>query len=106
MVITTNHFFQVTRALAFASAAFTQTVFSQKYKESKWKLPVTITTWSLAATTAILRVASGSHYLSDVVVGSLVGSLFGFTIPFIANKISPTWQLGVGPNAVAFNVTY
>ena len=39
--------------------------------DSKWKVPVIAASYSLAALTGILRVASGEHFASDVLVGAL-----------------------------------
>jgi len=86
--------------MAFSSAAFTQTQFSLKYPDSPYKSAVTLTTWALAATTAILRVASGNHFVTDVLAGAAIGSALGFAGPYLTHLIfrekenAPTLMIG------------
>lgn len=86
--------------MAFSSAAFTQTVFSLKYPDSPYKTAVTATTWALAATTAVLRVASGNHFVTDVLAGAAIGSLLGFAGPYLTHLLfkgkdnAPTLMVG------------
>ena len=86
--------------MAFSSAAFTQTVFSLKYPDSPYKTAVTATTWALAATTAVLRVASGNHFVTDVLAGAAIGSLLGFAGPYLTHLMfkdkenAPTLMIG------------
>ena len=86
--------------MAFSSAAFTQTVFSLSYPDSPYKGAVTATTWALATTTAVLRVASGNHYVTDVLAGAAIGTLLGFAGPYLTHLLfkdkdnSPTLMIG------------
>lgn len=86
--------------LAFSSAAYTQTVFSLYYPDSPYKGVVTATTWALAATTALLRVASGNHFVTDVLAGAAIGSVMGFSGPYLSHLLfkdkegSPTLFIG------------
>jgi len=86
--------------MAFSSAAFTQTVFSLRYPDSPYKTAVTATTWALAATTAVLRVASGNHFVTDVLAGVAIGSLLGFAGPYLTHLMfkdkdnAPTLMIG------------
>ncbi len=86
--------------MAFSSAAFTQTVFSLNYPNSPYKTSVTATTWILAATTAVLRVASGSHFVTDVLAGAAIGSVLGFAGPYLTHLLfkdkenAPTLMIG------------
>ena len=57
-----------------------------KYPDSKWRVPVTVAAYALAGTTASLRIASGSHFSSDVLAGALIGSFSGFIVPFVSYK--------------------
>lgn len=67
----------------FAAAGFTSYVFSKYFPESLWRYVVMGGTYSVAAVTAGMRIASGNHFLSDVMAGAVLGSLCGFIIPFI-----------------------
>lgn len=86
--------------MAFSSAAFTQTMFSLNYPDSPYKTAVTATTWALAATTAVLRVASGSHFVTDVLAGAAIGSVLGFAGPYLTHLLfkdkenAPTLMIG------------
>ena len=94
--------------VAFSSAAYTQALFMLKYSDSPYRTAMTLTTWTLAVTTAILRVASGNHYVSDVLSGAAIGSALGFAGPFLTSLFfkdqenSP--QILVGPTMVAMQV--
>lgn len=68
---------------AFAGAAFVSYVFNQYYPDSKWKYAVTGASFGLAATTGILRMCSGNHYFTDVLAGALIGTIFGFAVPYM-----------------------
>jgi len=73
-------------SLAFLSATFLSTTFSQEYPESKWKLPVIIGSYALAAGVVSMRITSGSHFMTDVIAGAAIGSFYGWVIPFLHKK--------------------
>ncbi|MBQ6124829.1 MAG: phosphatase PAP2 family protein, partial [Spirochaetales bacterium] len=50
-------------ALAFNGASFASYVFCKYNPDSKWKIPVIAASYSLAAATAAMRVASGCHFV-------------------------------------------
>ncbi|MGO9834035.1 MAG: phosphatase PAP2 family protein [Polyangiaceae bacterium] len=74
-------FFSGHSAEAFALAAASGTVST--LRGYRWA-PLT---WSVggvvAATTAYLRIAADKHWLTDVLVGAVVGAGTGFAIPFL-----------------------
>ncbi len=74
--------------MAFASAAYLQTMGSLFYPDSKTVKITTIAAWSLASTTAVLRVVGGSHHLTDVLAGAAIGSTLGFLGPWITSKLA------------------
>jgi membrane-associated phospholipid phosphatase len=49
-------------------------------------LPVIIGSYTLAAGIASMRILSGSHFLSDVLAGAAIGSLYGWLIPAVHIK--------------------
>ena len=65
---------------AFTVAIFTGKWFSDVYPNSKYKNLVWATSLSLAAIVAALRVVAGKHYVTDVVVGALVGTGVSFGV--------------------------
>ena len=76
-------FFSGHAAATFASAVFLSTIYSKYYPDSKWKSIVWGSSLFVASITASLRVISGMHFLSDVLIGAAVGSLIGYFVPLI-----------------------
>lgn len=68
---------------AFTGAAFASYVFCQYFPDSYWRYGVVGVSFGLAVTTAALRMASGNHYFSDVMVGAVIGTTCGFVVPFL-----------------------
>ena len=69
--------------LAFASAAFTTLVYCQCYPESNLQFLVAGLSFGFALATGALRVASGNHFLSDVIAGAVLGTACGFLVPLL-----------------------
>lgn len=69
--------------LAFTGASFCTYVFGRYLGDSPWKVPVITISWSLAAASAALRVASGSHFPTDVIAGAAIGVLSGLLVPWL-----------------------
>jgi len=68
-------------SFSFLGASFLSAAFSREFPESKMKLPVIIGSYSLALTVASLRIASGAHFLTDVLTSAAISSLYGWLIP-------------------------
>lgn len=98
---------------SFLGAAFTSLVFSSYYPDSPWKIPVIAGSFTLAVTTAVLRIASGNHFITDVLVGAAIGSVIGVGVPLL-HKIGVnlkekfakgrSLELSVSPFMVAANL--
>ena len=70
--------------LSFAAAAFGVTVAALDLPSSSpWFLPFAATEVSLAVLTASFRVASGMHFLTDVIVGAALGTAIGIALPLM-----------------------
>ena len=69
--------------LAFLGATFSSYTFLKYFPESKWKTPVVIGSFTLATLSGTLRILSGSHFFSDVLVGAAIGSAIGITVPLL-----------------------
>ena len=69
--------------LAFAGAAFTTMVFCQCYPGSNWGYAVAGISFGLAALSGVLRMASGNHFLTDVIVGAVIGTACGLAVPYM-----------------------
>lgn len=72
---------------AFMSATFVSYVFCQYFPESNLKIPVIALSYGFAAGTAFMRVASGNHFMTDVLAGAAIGSAWGFAVPFIHHQL-------------------
>ena len=69
--------------MSFAGAAFTTMVFCQCFPDSNWKYAVAGISFGIAAITGGLRMASGNHFLTDVLVGAILGTACGFAVPYM-----------------------
>ena len=68
---------------AFTGAVFAGMIFDRYFPDSPLRIPVWITALTAASATGILRVLSGNHYVTDVVSGAVIGSFFGFIVPYM-----------------------
>jgi len=75
-------------AYSFMGATFLSYTFSREYPDSRFKLPVIAGSYGIATGVAFLRVRSGNHFVTDVMAGAAIGSLYGWLIP--------RWQLKTG----------
>ncbi|WP_020614740.1 phosphatase PAP2 family protein [Sediminispirochaeta bajacaliforniensis] len=85
--------------MSFAGASFTSLVFSKYFPNSKWKIPVIASSYVIAFSTAACRVASGDHFLTDVIAGAIAGTACGFFVPWIHS-------LNINTQKVGTNSTY
>ena len=66
-----------TAAMSFATAK----IWTDYHPDSRWKPVVWMAAAVIPATVGYLRMRGGKHYLSDVVVGMVVGAATGILIP-------------------------
>ena len=62
-------------------------VYCQCYPASKWTYAVAGVSFGLAALTGALRMASGNHFFTDVLVGAVLGTACGFAVPYMHTKL-------------------
>jgi membrane-associated phospholipid phosphatase len=74
--------------VAFAAAAAGVSLFDASFPRSPYFWPFTAGCYGLAILTATFRVASGMHFLTDVLAGAALGSLCGYLIPFLHERAS------------------
>lgn len=74
-------FFSGHSSMAFTTAVFCATTYSDIYGRTKLTPFVWAGALGVAGLTAYLRVEAGKHYPSDILVGAAVGSLIGYTVP-------------------------
>jgi membrane-associated phospholipid phosphatase len=100
-----NSFPSGSTSLAFLSATFLSTTFFQEYPDSKWRLPVIIGSYSLAAAVSVMRITSGAHFITDVLTGAAIGSFYGWIIPFLhKNNSNNNVTLNAVPNGFLVSV--
>ncbi|MDR1247934.1 MAG: phosphatase PAP2 family protein [Treponema sp.] len=68
-------------SIAFMSAGFLTSIVLKDYPDSGWKTPLVGIGYSLAMVVAVNRIRSGSHFLTDVIAGAAIGSLYGYLVP-------------------------
>ena len=78
-----NSFPSGNTTLAFAGASFASYVFCEYLPDSSMKIPVILSSYALALGTAACRIAGGSHFMTDVIVGAAVGTACGLLIPWL-----------------------
>jgi membrane-associated phospholipid phosphatase len=94
-------------SLAFMSAGFLTSILLKDYPASKWKAPVIIISYSMAATVAVSRVLSGSHFLTDVIAGAAIGSIYGYIVPALhLNKKQNNAAITIAPSLNGFMLSY
>ncbi len=79
-------FFSGHTTWAFSTSIFFATVYNDYYPESQWKPYIWGGALAAASSVGILRYASGAHFPTDVLVGAVVGSAIGYTVPLFHRK--------------------
>ncbi|MBP5551812.1 MAG: phosphatase PAP2 family protein [Spirochaetales bacterium] len=93
--------------MSFAGASFASYVFWKYNPESKWRIPVTTLSYSLAISVAALRVASGNHFATDVLAGALIGTAIGIGVPALHTLFADKdTSLSVSPFGLVFSRSY
>lgn len=93
--------------LVFASATFLTYTFCRYFRNSPWRIPVSIGSYALASGVAVLRVSSGKHFLSDVLVGAAIGSAVGFLVPFLHTlNTKNDMSVAVTGNGLSFTMKF
>lgn len=103
-------------ALAFASATFLTMVMGFDDADSPWRIPACIGSYAVALGVAASRVLSGNHYITDVLVGALVGAACGVAVPLLhlgdfdssnsSKEASSTATFGIAPTGIAFGFSF
>ena len=94
-------------AMSFAGASFASYVFWKYNPDSKWRIPVTAVSYSLAATVAVLRVAGGSHFMTDVLAGALLGTAIGIGVPALHTLLADKdAAVSVSPFGLVISMSY
>ena len=78
-----DSFFSGHATLSFAAASFTTYQALMYYPDSPYKWITIGISYALCTTTAVLRLSSGNHFMTDVLCGAVVGTALGFFIPWV-----------------------
>ena len=105
-VDTKRSFFSGHSCMAFSSAVFLSKVYTDFYPDSKYIPYVWSGSLLMAGTIAYLRIQSGAHYLTDVLVGSAVGGSIGYLIPSLHKNNSKNKDLSLQINPYFVSLTY
>ena len=70
-------------ASTFAAAVLLSKTYTDIYGRGGWGTVIWSGTLLLASATAYTRVAAGEHFPTDVLVGAVVGSAIGYSIPLL-----------------------
>ncbi len=93
-------------AYAFLGAAFLSTTFSAQYPDSDYRKAVYGLSYSVATLTALLRIASGEHFISDVAAGAVLGSLTGWLVPFLHRTGDAPLSISPVPSGFVLKFSY
>lgn len=63
--------------LSFAASSFTAVAYAKGFPDSTLRIPCTLVSFGLSASTGLLRFASGAHHVADIITGAVLGSLIG-----------------------------
>mgnify|MGYP000909823550 CR=1 FL=1 len=87
---------------AFSIAILGSSWFQNTYPTSKYTPYFWFGSLSVASTVSVLRVASGKHYPTDIIVGALMGSLSAYTVLKAHEINSKSFSLNVFPGYIGF----
>jgi membrane-associated phospholipid phosphatase len=93
-------------SFAFLGATFLSQTFLMDFPDSSLGLPIVIGSYTLASGIGVLRILSGSHFVTDVFVGGLIGTLYGWLIPrlHVAQNEKQIVSLAPSPNGMKLSV--
>ena len=99
---------------AFLGASFLSAVLLIDYADQSWTPWAVTGSYAAAAAVAASRVAAGEHFLTDVLTGAALGSLFGWLVPMLhlADDDQQTAEASGGPvvkvtsGSVIFKLSY
>ena len=99
-------------SFAFLGASILTAVLVNDYGDELWTPYVSAASYTLAAVIAGMRVASGEHFLTDVIAGAAVGSFFGWVIPILhlnnrqAEESEGLPVVALSSNSIGLKISY
>jgi membrane-associated phospholipid phosphatase len=92
-----NSFFAGHVALVGTSTFFTAKVFADYHPDSRIKWVFYSIAGIATGTTGYLRIKAGEHFLTDVMIGTAVGTLSGLLVPHFHKVKNVNSRIGVTP---------
>ncbi len=97
--------------IVFAAATSAVTLYAIYAPDSPYFIPFVVGSYALATTTAALRVFAGMHFTTDVLTGAVIGSAFGFLVPFLHQRISSKqgeigFRMNMGATEISLGYAY
>ena len=94
-------------AFAFMSAGFLTSTFFADNPDSPWKIPLCAVSYTMAAAVGISRIFSGNHFLTDTITGAVIGSVYGYLIPWLHMRpVSDLVTLTPLPNGLLVSLKF
>ena len=87
-------------SFAFALAVSASYTFTLRHPRSKWRYVVWPALMAVASIEPILRVYSGDHFPTDVIVGALAGSAVGLFFPAVHRRLKSVPKVVTGMRLV------
>ena len=99
-------FFSGHTSIAFSSAVFLSAVYSDYFPNSDYIPYIWGGSLLLASGIGIMRIESGNHFPTDVIVGAIVGSASGYLIPYLHRRTNKdegfNFQIGIDRVSVCY----
>lgn len=93
-----DSFFSGHSAIAFSSAVFLSTTYTEIYGNNTWSKIIWASSLAVATSTSYLRYESGQHFPTDLIAGAAIGASIGYLIPYFHKTKNNKLGLVVSPN--------
>ncbi|MCU1283111.1 MAG: phosphoesterase PA-phosphatase related protein [bacterium] len=87
-------------SFAFALAVSCSYTFTLRHPHSKWRYAVWPALMAIASIEPVLRVYSGDHFPTDVIVGAIAGSAIGLFFPAVHRRLKSLPKVVTGMRLV------
>jgi membrane-associated phospholipid phosphatase len=87
-------------SFAFALATSCSYTFTLRHPHSKWRWVVWPALMAIASIEPVLRVYSGDHFPTDVIVGAVAGSAIGLLFPAVHRRLKSVPKIVTGMRLV------
>jgi membrane-associated phospholipid phosphatase len=99
-------FYSEHSSLAFAAVAATVTTWALRHSGRGGRAAIALVGLALAGSVAVLRVAAGKHFPTDVAAGALAGTAVGVVVPLAHRRGGgPRFSISPTPNGALASLT-